>query len=180
MKFDHRYLFQEQILNYMKHFIQFIFTLSPLLMSAQFSEERLIADHFSVVDFEVIDVDNDGDYDIVTSKANDYGPFHWFENLDGLGNFGLPKIIEVGIGPTTVAYPISSADVDSNGIQEIFVSPHCFFEPDGQGGFQKTIDSPDSIFQILNWPIWTGMVIWTYSSLIHILSTTMIFRLDGA
>jgi hypothetical protein len=65
---------------------------------------------------ELLDIDSDGDLDILYSIGdNDYGRLAWFENTDGLGNFG-PEII-IHSDPT---YQTIGIDMDNDKIPYIF------------------------------------------------------------
>ncbi|WP_298541887.1 T9SS type A sorting domain-containing protein [uncultured Aquimarina sp.] len=59
-----------------------------------------------------IDLDNDNDIDILSASSDD-NKIAWYENLDGLGNFGIQNIISVDdlIG----AYSIQAGDLDGDG-----------------------------------------------------------------
>lgn len=62
------------------------------------------------------DVDNDGDYDIITNNGDE---IIWFENIDGLGNFSNPIIIS-----QETSYPTSvfMSDIDQDGDFDVLSS----------------------------------------------------------
>ncbi len=78
-----------------------------------FSDEQVLsvnADAASVV--RITDVDGDGDLDVVSASNND-DKIVWFENLDGLGNFGNEAIITLFTGNMRSLH-ISDMDGDSD------------------------------------------------------------------
>lgn len=66
----------------------------------------------------IVDIDNDGRQDILTSSAFD-NKISWFKNLDGLGTFSEPRII---IESTFDIFTINIADVDLDGNIDILAS----------------------------------------------------------
>lgn len=74
---------------------------------------------YNVLWLHLVDIDGDGDLDVVGSSANTQA-FAWWENLDGQGNFSSEKFIELNY-PITVFYP---ADIDNDGDIDLFaISP---------------------------------------------------------
>jgi len=61
-----------------------------------------------------IDIDGDGDNDILFSAFADH-QIGWYENIDNLGNFGLPIIISSDL----TASAITSGDMDNDGDMDI-------------------------------------------------------------
>lgn len=62
----------------------------------------------------VFDIDGDGDNDVVTSLDNfpNNDKIVWYENLDGLGNFGVENIISTEVDGVTKLF---KADIDNDG-----------------------------------------------------------------
>lgn len=84
-----------------------------------------------------IDIDGDGDIDIVSSTGGD-SKIVWQENIDGQGNFGPPQIITVDVD---WPYSIYTTDLDGDGDYDILSASTsddtiAWYENlDGQGAF---------------------------------------------
>ncbi len=82
------------------------------------------------------DLDGDGDMDILSASYND-NTFGWYENLDGLGNFGTQNII------TSEEYwpeDIFSIDIDGDGDMDVVSvsgNANWFENLDGLGNFSE-------------------------------------------
>ncbi|MDP2688189.1 MAG: T9SS type A sorting domain-containing protein [Aequorivita sp.] len=63
-----------------------------------------------------IDIDNDGDLDVVSASFDDQ-KIAWYENLDGLGNFGSQNIIKNDANRPIFVY---ADDVDADGDTDVF------------------------------------------------------------
>lgn len=94
------------------------------------------------------DIDNDGDMDVISASSQDY-KVAWYENLDGLGNFGTQQIISQDDNSTQVL-SVYYADLDGDGDNDVLsanafgVSNIAWYENlDGQGNFgdQHVINS---------------------------------------
>lgn len=91
----------------------------------------------TIRDFFMSDVDGDNDVDIIYRDYKDSKKIAWFENLDGLGNFGLSKPIATN---TVGNYNMSILDFDSDGDEDIICSfsgakPFILYENLGAGKF---------------------------------------------
>ncbi|MEM6965473.1 MAG: FG-GAP-like repeat-containing protein [Bacteroidota bacterium] len=84
-----------------------------------FSSEKIISDNanniFGPVSVYAIDVDIDGNLDIVTASFFD-NQLAWIKNLDGQGNFGNPQSIDNSVTFARYAYP---ADLNGDGNQDL-------------------------------------------------------------
>lgn len=79
-----------------------------------FGEEQLITiDNIDKLkDIHAADLDNDGDMDVLSASRND-GKIAWYENLDGLGNFGGQQLIS---SPDELyGFSVVAADIDNDG-----------------------------------------------------------------
>lgn len=82
-----------------------------------FTTQHLIENSgFYNINLFLIDMDNDGDLDIV-SYGND-GVF-WYKNLDGLGNFSQKIIINPTTDPNVQYGSLSVFDIDNNGTNDV-------------------------------------------------------------
>ncbi len=61
------------------------------------------------------DLDGDGDYDVISGSYWE-GEIHWYENTDGLGNFGEQQVITSGASGATFVF---SADLDGDGDNDV-------------------------------------------------------------
>ncbi|MDC7999600.1 T9SS type A sorting domain-containing protein [Aequorivita todarodis] len=68
-----------------------------------------------VQSIKVSDIDGDGDGDILSASSND-GKIAWYENLDGLGNFGPQNVIAT----ENFASGLYSSDMDGDGDMDVF------------------------------------------------------------
>ncbi|MBC8753352.1 T9SS type A sorting domain-containing protein [Kordia sp. YSTF-M3] len=84
-----------------------------------------------------VDIDGDGDLDIISSSVND-DKIAWYENVDGQGEFGLQKIITTSANGATSVY---AGDLDGDGDMDVlstsdFDQKIAWYEnTDGQGTF---------------------------------------------
>lgn len=84
------------------------------------------------------DIDKDGDLDVVSVSNENYNSYvAWFENTDGLGNFGTPNIIASNINHVNKLF---ATDIDSDGDDDIIATiPNIgriiWLENDGVGNF---------------------------------------------
>ncbi|MEC3906155.1 T9SS type A sorting domain-containing protein [Tamlana sp. 2201CG12-4] len=121
-------------------------------------QEHIIVNNAYSVDGAIsvfsADIDNDGDMDIISASFGD-NKIAWYENIDGLGNYGLQKIITTETsGPKSVF----AADIDGDGNIDVLSASEgddkiAWYEnTDGLGNFgtQQIIstnsDGPISIY----------------------------------
>lgn len=82
-----------------------------------------------------VDVDNDGDLDIITQSSNMI--VGWYENIDGLGNFGYLKNISLQLLDYS-SLTINIADIDNDSFIDVVVS--CYKDnTSGSSDFGKII-----------------------------------------
>src|SRR5690606_32938402 len=83
------------------------------------------------------DLDSDGDFDVLGFNEHD-DELVWFENLDGVGNFGPKTIISTTCNNPTMA---AVADIDQDGDLDIVLTSSddnkvaWYANLDGQGSF---------------------------------------------
>ena len=83
------------------------------------------------------DLDGDGDLDVLSGLDGDYN-IAWYENLDGTGDFGPPRVITTAADYTRSVY---AADLDGDGDLDVLSASHdddkiAWYEnTDGTGGF---------------------------------------------
>ncbi|MFT6127699.1 MAG: hypothetical protein ACJAVA_002192 [Flavobacteriaceae bacterium] len=100
------------------------------------------------------DVDGDGDLDVIIASRLD-NKITWYENLDGLGNFGPQNIID---SDALTALTVFFADIDGDGIKDVISDSSINNQPvwykhlDGLGNFgtqqEITNDTSGSIYVI--------------------------------
>ncbi len=87
------------------------------------------------------DIDGDGDPDVVSASMND-NKIAWYENTDGLGNFGSENIISQSIGGAAFVY---ACDLDNDNDADVLASAtdgnrfYWFINTDGLGNFSNGI-----------------------------------------
>ncbi len=81
-----------------------------------FGTENIITPNNTSLSIQICDINGDGNLDVISSHSTgDFFPT-WYENLDGLGNFGPQNIISNDIyGSNEVAF----ADIDGDGDQDV-------------------------------------------------------------
>ncbi len=79
---------------------------TPIIIST------VVNNAWSVIAF---DIDGDGDNDVLSSSSNGSTLLAWFENIDGLGNFGTQQIISINAGSKS----LNAADIDEDGDMDI-------------------------------------------------------------
>jgi len=68
-----------------------------------------------VTSIYAIDLDNDGDIDILSASHLD-NKIAWYENLDGLGNFGAQQIITTNVDSP---FTVFAKDIDGDGFVDV-------------------------------------------------------------
>ncbi len=119
-----------------------------------FSDELIIStESLSVIDIFIADIDNDGDMDVV-SASNYFNTIAWYENTDGLGNFGPLQYIDSN---AINANSIFATDIDFDGDIDIIAARNdidsvvWYENTDGQGDFnpaQIISSNADGVMQI--------------------------------
>jgi uncharacterized repeat protein (TIGR01451 family) len=109
---------------------------------AEFSGKQEVASIEDVQAIEVADLDGDADLDIIGNGTNN--EIFWFENLDGLGNFGEIIVLhEQNSGNSRQTIPF---DIDLDGDIDLITTEDKFpfngdrivlYENDGQGNFAE-------------------------------------------
>ncbi len=133
------YISNQSYLNIMIKNIFLLLLLAPFIGKAQtgFGEAQSIGDDFQTTKVYAADLDNDGDIDVLASGWN-YDTIAWYENLDGLGNFGTVNYVDQNIDATQ---SLSTADFDGDGDEDILATSTgddkvVWYENlDGLGGF---------------------------------------------
>lgn len=104
--------------------------------NGNFGPEKLITDQADgTLTVDVIDIDNDGDLDVVTtSYPNEIA---WFENIDGHGTFSSAHTI---FSTPTFIYRVLAEDLDADGDNDLIALKYnegevIWFENDGLGNF---------------------------------------------
>ena len=66
------------------------------------------------------DLDGDGDVDVLSASSGDH-EVAWYENLDGEGAFGPPRLLSHGVHGTISVY---TGDLDGDGDQDVLAAAH--------------------------------------------------------
>ncbi len=123
--------------------------------NGNFSSEQIIAvtadGPYSV---HAADIDGDGDLDIISASKWDH-KIAWYENTDGLGNFGNENIIS---NTASFVASVFSCDLDTDGDNDVLTATNSMSEDkiswfeniDGAGGFgdEQIIDNSENINSI--------------------------------
>ncbi|MCZ6594998.1 MAG: T9SS type A sorting domain-containing protein [Bacteroidetes bacterium] len=103
-----------------------------------FQEHAIKAKLISVSSVYTNDIDGDGDMDVLSASRGD-GKIAWYENLDGLGNFGPQQIITTNAFNATSVY---ATDIDGDGDMDVLSASGLpenkiawYENTDGQGSF---------------------------------------------
>ncbi|HNP69381.1 MAG TPA: T9SS type A sorting domain-containing protein [Aequorivita sp.] len=115
------------------------------------SQQTITTNGLSVEPIFTIDIDGDGDIDLIAATGG-ADKVSWYENLDGLGNFGNENIISDNL---IGAHSIYSTDIDNDGDNDILATGGGAFDGeivwfenlDGMGSFgSKKIISTEHQF----------------------------------
>jgi len=85
---------------------------------SRMQQHNIIYDYANARTAVDADVDGDGDLDVITYGASDLRLL-WFENMDGLGNFGNGNLIADNMGSDQY---LNAADFDGNGTIDIILN----------------------------------------------------------
>ncbi len=103
-----------------------------------FGPQRIITTNTIFTEFVYSsDIDGDGDMDVLSASKND-NKIAWYENIDGLGNFGTQQIITSNANS---ARGVHSADLDGDGDLDVLSASALddtiawYENTDGQGNF---------------------------------------------
>ncbi|WP_299122522.1 T9SS type A sorting domain-containing protein [uncultured Winogradskyella sp.] len=141
-----------------------VYTLFILVFCLQFGfgqigfEESVIIGQNSyqhgVAEVYPIDIDGDGDMDIVSASRND-DKIVWYENVDGLGTFSIPNIIST---IANGAFSVYAVDIDGDGDIDVVSASEAddkiawYENTDGLGTFgiqqiiSSSINRPRSVY----------------------------------
>ncbi|MEP2935746.1 MAG: T9SS type A sorting domain-containing protein [Gilvibacter sp.] len=92
------------------------------LLQAQFGPQQIITTEAQLArDVFATDIDGDGDMDALSANRSSSGAFNiaWYENLDGLGSFGSPNVIDVFFQES---HSVRAADLDNDGDMDIIAT----------------------------------------------------------
>ncbi len=115
------------------------------------------------------DIDGDGDLDMVVASFRE-NKIVWYENLDGLGNFGISNVV---FENQSIGYKMAVADMDNDGDMDIVAAAYnysdiyLFTNIDGLGNFTASIINYTDTAEIITLGDVNGdgfMDIITYSS----------------
>lgn len=128
----------------MKNYYIFLLFLTLNFFSyaqVNFEDNTILKNKALIIDgltnIEIVDLDSDGDLDIITTSFDD-DKIAWFENLDGLGNYGSINIIDNLDNP----YNARGVDVNGDGYVDVVSGSTASNELiwykhiDGQGTFE--------------------------------------------
>ena len=104
-----------------KHILIFVLFSSLGCYSQDFSPYTLIDDFsgtFVIRDLKIVDTDQDGDLDIITTTNRS---LKWYENLDGLGDFG-PAILIDNYPDASAVASIAITDLNQDSLPDVVVS----------------------------------------------------------
>lgn len=100
-----------------------------------FEDQIVISDDYSPKTVYAADIDGDGDMDVLSGDAWDSGLIVWYENIDGLGDFGAQQIISDN---TQGLRTIKAVDIDGDNDLDILCAS--FFLSDGKITWHENLD----------------------------------------
>lgn len=124
-----------------------------------FGPEILINDNSALYNtFEFVDLDSDGDNDILYEVNNPH-KVAWLENLDGMGQFGSEQVVLENQPEFIIG--IKSADLDGDNDLDLIVRYGDTFHDklvwleniDGQGNFANEVTLFEEVGYTINFPI---------------------------
>ncbi|MFI1770412.1 FG-GAP-like repeat-containing protein [Thalassobellus citreus] len=102
-----------------RFFYLFIFFLSFKVFAQIGFQDHIIIDNSFAADAPMsvyaADIDGDGDMDMISASFND-SKIAWYENIDGLGSFSLPKTISLIANGALVVF---ASDFDGDGDMDV-------------------------------------------------------------
>lgn len=127
-------------------FTFYLAIISVAFCNAQISfQENIIIDNTKALEepqaVVSADIDGDGDMDMVVASFRE-NKIVWYENLDGLGNFGVPIIISEN---ESIGSTMAIADIDNDGDMDIIAAAvnysniYLFKNTDGLGNFTASL-----------------------------------------
>ena len=104
-----------------------------------FGSEYLITNRaVGMEDVYVVDLDNDGDKDVISVSSSDE-KLAWYENMDGLGTFGDQRVLYMGKNLDDPNY-LEIKDFDNDGDMDIL----CASRGDGKYSWYENLDGQGS------------------------------------
>jgi hypothetical protein len=82
------------------------------------SEEAITTSAAGAKSVHATDIDNDGDLDVFSASSDD-DKIAWYENIDGLGSFGVQQIISIEADGAQSVY---TTDIDGDGDMDVISS----------------------------------------------------------
>ncbi len=111
--------------------------LSFINSSAQFGEQQIISTYAANArGVYAADLDGDGDMDVLSASEGD-DKVAWYENLDGLGDFGSQQIITESLHAAVDVY---TADLDGDGDKDVLVAAKGYNQNDSKIVWYENID----------------------------------------
>lgn len=105
---------------YLSNNARYVAWLENLDGAGNFGPEQILAETNYISSVIPIDMDNDGDQDLVAAVTNTFsGKIVWYENLDGLGTFSEEKFL---IQNPDELSKILLVDIDNDGLLDILAS----------------------------------------------------------